>query len=143
MAVVNEATKGCCLIMLVNIGVFLIAISFLLVAIYVAKILLRTSTVISTLGSTVSDVETKVDKMVAEMETTIVKMNETATDVNHKLASTNGLFLAIQDVGDTTAIISGALESRAEQYVNDQSLVGTKPFIRGIQFGEFSLGLIH
>lgn len=129
--------------MLVNIGVFLIAIAFLLVAIYVAKLLLRTSTVISTLGSTASDVEIKLDKMITEMEATIEEMNVTTTDINSKLASTNGLFMAIQDVGDTTAIISGEFESRTKQYVDDNSLVGTKPFIRGIQVGEFGLGLIR
>ena len=129
--------------MLVNIGVFLIAISFLLVAIYVAKLLLRTSTIISTLGSTVSVVETKLDKMTTEMEATIVEMNKTATDIDSKITSTNGLFMAVQDVGDTTAIISGELKSRTGQYVNESSLAGTKPFIRGIQFGEFGLGLIR
>jgi uncharacterized protein YoxC len=129
--------------MLVNIGVFLIAISFLLVAIYVAKLLLRTSTVISTLSSTTSEVEKKLDKMITEMEATIVEMNATAIDIDQKLASTNGLFLAIQDVGDTTATVSGELESRTEKYVNDKSLTGTKPFIRAIQYGEFSFTLIR
>ncbi|WP_210468845.1 DUF948 domain-containing protein [Sporosarcina sp. 6E9] len=129
--------------MLVNIGVFLIAISFLLVAIYVAKLLLRTSTVISTLGSTTAEVETKLDKMITEMEATIVEMNVTAIDIDQKLASTNELFLAIQDVGDTTATITGALESRTDKYATDKSLRGTKPFVRAIQYGEFSFGLIR
>jgi uncharacterized protein YoxC len=140
---VNSATKGCCFIMLVNIGVFLIAISFLLVAIYVAKLLLRTSNVISTLGSTASEVETKLDKMITEMEATIVEMNATAIDIDQKLASTNELFLAIQDVGDTTSTVSGELESRTKKYVTDKSLIGTKPFIRAIQSGEFSFSLIR
>ncbi|WP_172369096.1 DUF948 domain-containing protein [Sporosarcina jiandibaonis] len=129
--------------MLVNIGVFLIAIAFLLVAIYVAKLLLRTSAIISTLGSTVSDVEGKLDKMITEMEATIVEMNSTAIDVEHKLASTNGLFMAIKDIGDTTSTVSGVSESWTDQYVTDESLAGTRPFIRAIQFGEFSFELVR
>lgn len=128
---------------LVHVGVFLIALAFLLVSIYIAKLLLKMSSIITTMGTTVHTMETKMDKIISETEATIVEMEQTARDVEEKLNGTTGLFLAAQDVGDTTAIVSNELHMRTARYENDDSLTGTRPFIRVIQFTEFGLGLVR
>ena len=135
--------KGSEFNMLVNISIFLIAITLLIIAIAVSKALIKTSAVITTLGKTVSTVESELDSLMTEFEKTLVEVNETATDVEHKLASTNGLFMAIQDIGVTTSMISGEFESRTQQFADEKSLPGVKPFIHAIQIGEFTLGLFR
>ena len=128
---------------LAHVGIFIIALAFALVAIYIAKLLLKTSVIITTMGVTVHAVETKMDKTINEIEATIVEMEQTACDVETKLSGTSGLFLAVKDVGDATEIVSHELHTRTAQYANDNSLPGTRPFIRVIQFTEFGLGLVR
>ena len=135
--------KGSGFTMLVNISVFLIAIAFLIVAITISKALMKTSAAITTLGTTVSNVESKLDTLITEFEATLVEVNVTVTDVDHKLTSTDGLFLAIKDVGVTTSILSGEFESQTKRFADDNSSPGAKPFIRAIQIGEFTLGLLR
>lgn len=128
---------------LAHVGVFIIALGFALVSIYVAKLLLKTSAVIKTMGVTVHAVETKMDKTISEIEATIVEMEQTASDVEEKMSGTNGLFLAVQDVGDSSKMMSDELHTLTEQYAKDESLTGSRPFIRVIQFSEFGLGLVR
>lgn len=128
---------------LAHIGVFIIALGFALVSIYIAKLLLKTSGIITTMGATVHAVETKLDKTINEIEATIVEMDQTASDVEEKLSGTNSLFLAVQDVGDTTEMMSDEIHSLTENYAQDDSLSGSRPFIRVIQFTEFGLGLVR
>lgn len=128
---------------LVYIGVFLIAVSFAIVAILIAKTLLNTSKVLATLGDTLGTVEGQLDKSIAEVEAMTLEVNETAVDVEAKLQATEGLFLAIENVGKTTAIISNDLQHRTKQYYHDEKLPGTMPFIRAIQFGEFGFSLFE
>ena len=128
---------------LAHVGVFIIALAFALVSIYIAKLLLKTSVIIRTMGATVHAVETKMDKTISEIETTIAEMEQTACDVETKLSGTTGLFLAVKDVGNTTEIVSDMLHTRTAQYANDDSLTGSRPFIRVIQFTEFGLGLVR
>jgi len=128
---------------LAHIGVFIIALGFALVSIYIAKLLLKTSGIITTMGATVHAVETKLDKTIKEIEATIVEMDQTASDVEEKLSGTNSLFLAVQDVGDTTEMMSGEIHSLTEKYAQDDTLSGSSPFIRVIQFTEFGLGLVR
>ena len=128
---------------LVHVGVFLIALGFALVSIYIAKLLLKASTIITTLGTTAQEVETKMDRTISEIEASIMELEQTAIDVETKIVATNGVFLAIKDIGDTTAVVSGELQTRTAQYGNGGLLTGTRPFIRGIQFTEFGLGLVR
>ena len=128
---------------LAHIGVFIIALGFALVSIYIAKLLLKTSGIITTMGATVHAVETKLDKTINEIEATIVEMEQTASDVEEKLIGTNGLFLAVQDVGDTTEMMSEEIHSLTEKYAQDDSLSSSRPFIRVIQVTEFGLGLVR
>ena len=128
---------------LAHVGLFIIALAFAIVSIYIAKLLLKTSVIITTMGATVHTLETKMDKTISEIEATIVEMEQTAYDVETKLDGTTGLFLAVEDVGDTTGIVSNVLHRRTAQYANDDSLTGSRPFIRLIQFSEFGLGLVR
>lgn len=128
---------------LAHLGVFIIALGFALVSIYVAKLLLKTSAMIKTMGTTVHAVETKLDKTVNEIEATIVEMDQTASDVEEKLSGTTGLFLAVQDIGDSTEMITSEFHSLTKQYASNDSLEGSRPFIRVIQFSEFGLGLVR
>lgn len=128
---------------LVYIGVFIMAIAFAIVAIFIAKILLSTSKVIATLGNTLGSVEEKLDKSIAEVEAMTLEANQTYADVEAKLQATEGLFLAIENVGETTAIISNDLQQRTKRYQQDESLPGTMPFVRAIQFGEFGFSLFE
>lgn len=128
---------------LVYIGVFIMALSFALVSIFIVKLLLRTSSMISTLGQSVSDVETNLDKTIIKMEETIVESEKTANDVETKLLAANSLFLAVKNVGDTTALISEDIHSRTKRYAAKQSLPGTMPFVRAILVGEFGHGLLR
>jgi len=126
-----------------HIGVFLMALGFAVLAISIAKLLLKSSRTISTLSHTVQAVESKLDKVVLELEATIAETEKTAMDVEIKLEATTGLFHAVKDVGETTAIISNNLHTRTERYAKNTKLSGTLPFIRGIQFSEFGIGLIR
>jgi len=128
---------------LVYVGVFIMSLAFALVAIFIAKFLLRTSSIIGTLGQTVTAVEMKLDKTIVELEGLIVETENTATDVETKLLATDGLFLAVKNIGDTSAIVNDDLHSRTKRYANDPSLPGTKPFVRAIQIGEFGFGLLR
>lgn len=95
------------------------------------------------MGATVHTLETKMDKTISEIEATIVEMEQTACDVETKLSGTNGLFLAVKDVGDTTEMMSDELHTLTKQYAKNDSLTGSQPFIRMIQFSEFGLGLVR
>ncbi len=128
---------------LAHLGVFIIALGFALVSIYVAKLLLKTSAIITTMGTAANAVETKMDKTISEIEATIVEMDKTASDVEKKLSGTTGLFLAVQDIGESTEMVTGEFHSLTKQYAANQSLVGVRPFVRAIQFSEFGLGLIR
>src|SRR5690554_4652860 len=100
---VKRTKKGGCCMSLAYVGIFLITLAFALVSIYIAKLLLKTSFIIKTMGITAHTVETKMDKTISEIEETIGEIEQTACDVEAKLSGTNGLFLAVKDVGDTTA----------------------------------------
>ena len=128
---------------LVYVGIFIMSLAFALVSFFIAKLLKRTSAIITTLGPTVSAVEMKLDKTVIELEGLIMATENTAADVETKLIATNGLFLAVKNIGDTSEIISSDLHLRTERYAEDQSLPGTKPFVRAIQVGEFGFGLFR
>lgn len=126
-----------------HIGVFLMALGFAVVSITIAKLLLKSSRTISTLSHTVQAVESKLDKAILELEATIVETGKTAIDVETKLDATTGLFVALKDVGETTAIISNDLHTRTERYAKNEKLLGALPFIRAIQFSEFGVGLVR
>lgn len=128
---------------LVYIGVFIIALAFAVIAIFIAKILFSATKVIATLGDTLNVVEGKLDKSIAEVEAMTLEVDQTAIDVEAKLQATEGLFLAIENVGETTAIISNDLHERSKRYEHDESLPGTMPFVRAIQFGEFGFSLFE
>ena len=128
---------------LIYIGVFIIAIAFAIAAIFIARILLSTSKVIATLGDTLVAVESKLDKSIAEVKAITLEVDQTAADIEAKLHATEGLFSAIENVGETTAIISNDLQERTKQYQHDESLPGTMPFVRAIQFGEFGFSLFE
>lgn len=128
---------------LVYIGVFLMALGFALVSIYIAKILLKTSQTLTTIGSTADEVESKMDKTISEIEAVIVEVEQTAIDVEKKVVATNGVFLAIKDIGDATSVMTSQLEARTALYDRKGLLAGTQPFVSAIQFTEFGLGLVR
>lgn len=129
--------------MLVYIGVFMMSLAFALVSIFVAKFLLRTSSIIGTLGQTVDNIEMKLDQTVIELEGLIAETENTVIDAETKLLATDGLFAAVENIGNATAIVSSDLHLRTKQHAKDQSLPGTMPFVRAIQVGEFGFGLLN
>lgn len=127
---------------LVYIGVFMMSIAFAIVSIFLAKLLLKTSSVVGALGQTVDQVEKKLDQSIIELESVITETKMTATDVQDKLQATSGLFLAMEDLGQSTENVSSVIEKKTEQYNKDGLTTGTNPFVRAIQMGEFGFGLL-
>ncbi|MHA6260833.1 DUF948 domain-containing protein [Sporosarcina sp. CAU 1771] len=124
--------------MYINIAVFLVAVAFAITSIYMITILIRITSLFSTLGNTISATEGKLDQMVIEVENLVVETEQTASDVKEKLQATDGLFASIQNVGQATSIASGKLLSVTKTYSKSESAGGLKPFVRAIQFSEFT-----
>lgn len=128
---------------LVYVGVFIMSLAFALVSIFLAKLLLKASRTISIAGTTLDRVEKKLDSSIIEIESILTETANTATDVQSKLNATNGLFLAVDDIGQSTESVSSVLEEQTEKYNETGLLSGTKPFIYAIQIGEFGFGLLN
>lgn len=122
----------------ISIATFIVAVSFAITAIYIAKILLRVSTLIGTLGRTASDVEQQLNKTVHEVGELIRGSEKTTADIEEKLKATEALFLALQNIGDATAILSKDMKEQADRYKKDATLPGTKKFVQAIQFSEYA-----
>ena len=127
----------------VHIGVFIMAVAFAIVAVFKAKLLLRVSGVIDSVGKTISNMELKLDKTIIELEQTITETNVTAMDIEEKSLALNSIFYTAKHVGDSTSLMSDELAARTKRYSEDTSLPGTKPFVRIIQFSEFTSGLFN
>lgn len=127
---------------LVYVSVFIVSIAFAIVAIYLAKLLLKISHVVTKLEHTTNQVESKLDKTIFELEEIISETEHTAIDVQSKMQATNGLFLALEDLGETTKNVSEVVELKTQKYHEEGLLRGIKPFVRSIQFGEFGFELL-
>ncbi|QTD41922.1 DUF948 domain-containing protein [Sporosarcina sp. Te-1] len=127
--------------MLVHIGVFLIAISFAVVSIYIAKMLLRTSRVLATAGQSVALMEARVDQMIGEMEETLYVAGNTVNDLDRKLDSMSSAFYVVRDIGDTSETLTDGISDVVKTYEQADTLKGTGPFVRLIQFSEFAVEL--
>lgn len=119
------------------------AIAFALISIFIAKILLRISGVIGTIGQSVSLVESKLDRTIHELEQTIVDTTVTASDIEEKSLALNSVFQTVKNIGDTSSLVSESVVKRTTRYKADQSMPGTKPFVRIIQVSEFAFGLLN
>lgn len=128
--------------MLVHIGVFLIAISFAIVSIYIAIMLLKTSRILSTAGRSVSLMEARVDQMIGEMEDTLYVAGNTVNDLDVKLDSMTSAFYVVRDLADTSETLTEGISGVTQSYEQDDTLKGTGPFVRIIQFSEFAVGLV-
>ncbi|AOV07670.1 DUF948 domain-containing protein [Sporosarcina ureilytica] len=122
----------------ISIATFIVTIGFALVCIYIAILLLRVAGLLKSVGQTIDEVERQLDCTVLEAEQLILGIERTATDVEEKLQATTGVFTSVQDVGIATSIMSEELKSRTKNYKQDKELLGTKPFIRSIQWGEYA-----
>lgn len=127
---------------LVYVSIFIVSIAFAIVAIYLAKLLLKMSHVVTKLGHTTNQVETKLDKTIFELEEIISETELTAVDVQTKIQATNGLFLAIENLGETSKNVSDVVELKTQKYNEEGLQRGVKPFVRTIQFSEFGFGLL-
>lgn len=129
--------------MWISLGVLLMAIAFAITAISFVQLLHRLSSMLSTTVATTSRLESDLDQTIVELEKVLVETKQTALDVEQKLLATNGLFKSIQELGQTTALITGEVKAQTEKFNTDGSQPGTLPFIRVIQFSEFGFGLFR
>ncbi|MDS9471261.1 DUF948 domain-containing protein [Sporosarcina pasteurii] len=122
----------------ISIATFIVTIGFALVCIYIARLLLRVAGLIKSIGQTIDEVERQLDHTVLEAEQLILGIERTATDVGEKLQATTGIFTSVQEVGKATSLMSEEFKNRTKSYGQDRELLGTKPFIRSIQWGEYA-----
>ncbi|MBB4826259.1 uncharacterized protein YoxC [Sporosarcina luteola] len=127
--------------MLVHIGVFLIAVSFAVVSIYIVKILMRTSRLLATAGKSVTLMEARVDQMIGEMEETLYVAGNTVNDLERKMDSMSSAFYVVRDISDTSQTLTDGISGVVESYDRTDTLKGTGPFVRLIQFSEFAVEL--
>lgn len=122
----------------ISIATFIVAIAFLLTCIYIAKLILRISGLLSTVSETVNQVEYRLDSTILETEQLIVEVEKTATDVEEKLHATSGAFHSLENVSKAAAHASLTLKEKAKMFGEDERLPGITPFIRSIQWGEYT-----
>jgi len=128
---------------LIYIAIFLVAIAFAIVSIYIAKILLRVSSVISTLGQTLEKVENQLDDSIIQLENMIKETEQTVLDIESKLLATDGLFTLVSNVGESSLMLSEQIHTSTKGSAQSSVQTGINPFVRVIQFGEFTSVLLR
>lgn len=123
---------------LISIATLIVAIGFAFVCIYIAILILQVAGLLTTVGQTIDEVERQLDQTIIETEQLIGAAESTAIDVEEKLQATSGVFDSLESAGEASAIMSQAVKEKAKHFTKEENLIGTTPFIRAIQWGEYS-----
>lgn len=126
----------------ISIATLMITVGFAFVCIYIAQLILHIAKLLNTVGQTVSEVEKKLDKTILETEQLMSSIEKTAIDVEEKMQATSGVFNSLENIGEATAIMSETVKEKVETFKNDEKLVGATPFIRAIQWSEYTSVLL-
>lgn len=127
--------------MLTHIGVFLIAISFAIFAVALSKLLYRTSTSLEAARKAAVMLESEMDETILAVEGTLMETNRTITDMEGKVNSLESVFLSVEKVGNAANVMGEKLDELTGIYERTERSLGTKPFIRSIQYAEFAKGI--
>lgn len=128
---------------LISIATLIVACGFAFVCIYIAKLILRVAGLLTTVGKTIDEVERQLDQTIIETEQLIGTVESTATDVEEKLQGTSGVFNSLENVGEATAIMSKTVKEKTKRLTKAENLLGATPFIRAIQWGEYTTVLFE
>lgn len=121
-----------------SIATFVVTIGFALISIYIAKLLLSITGLLKGLSKTFEHVEGQLDSTITETEQLILGIEQTTNDVEQKLKATNGVFHSVQEVGQAALNVSTILKNKTQSFTEDGDLPGATPFIRSIQWGEYT-----
>lgn len=128
--------------MLIGMGVLLIAIAFAVFAIYTAKLLHRLAQSIESIGNTANQMEGQVTNAAEAVEKTLEEADWTIRDIDVKLQAMDSVFETVEEVGETAYLTSSGLNEATGVYTKSETMPGTKPFVRVVQFSELTLGMV-
>lgn len=128
---------------LISIATLIVAASFAFVCIYIAKLIFQVTALLTTVGQTFDDVEGQLDQTIIETEQLIGEVELTALDVEKKLQATSGVFNSLENVGEATAVMSKTVKEKAKFFTKEENLLVVTPFVRAIQWGEYTSVLLE
>lgn len=128
---------------LISIATLMIAIAFAFVCIYIAGLILQVTGLLKTVGQTFDQVERQLDQTILETEQLIGTIEYTAIDVEEKLQATTGVFNSVESIGEASSVMSETMKEKVKAFTSEENLRGTVPFIRAIQWSEYSFVLFE
>lgn len=128
---------------LISIATLMITVAFAFVCIYIAGLIFQVTGLLKTVGQTFDQVEHQLDQTIVETEQLIGTIEQSATDVEEKLHATSAVFKSLENVGQASSIMSETLKEKVTDFSSAENLHATKPFIRIIQWSEYSSVLLE
>lgn len=127
---------------LISIATLIITIAFAFVCVYIAGLILQVASLLKTVGQTFDQVEHQLDQTIVETEQLIGTIEQSATDVEEKLRATSAVFESLKSVGEASEVMSGTVKEKVKAFANGENLRSATPFIRIIQWSEYSSVLL-
>lgn len=123
---------------LISIATLIITVGFAFVCMYIANLIIQVTGLLKTFGQTFNEVERQINQTITETEQLIETVEQTTMDVEGKLQATSGMFISVENIGEASAIMSETVKEKVKAFTSEESLQATKPFIRTIQWSEYS-----